>query len=444
MSAGRTQRGRSAIRWLSRGGGLLVLGLALGSFFGAERGSADRSRESSESSSGSSSTAAPPRARSAERSLLEGFDPRFHVQEGDRRVSELESGRRAVLTLDSGLQDHIERVLGRYEVPYGSVVAMEPSTGKVLAYVSHSSADPSAPDLCLDPSAPTASVFKVVTGSALIDAGVSPDTRTCYTGGGSRLTAWHLEDHDDEARCVTLTEAMGRSTNAVFAKLSDRHLDGPTIARFASAFGFGHALPFDVPTQPSPMEVPEDRLERARTAAGFWHMHLSPLHGAALASTIANDGRMMRPAIVERLEDANGRVLRRHEPEVFRAVVSRRTARAVGQMMRHTVAHGTARSTFFDDHGNAFLPDIEVAGKTGTLSAERPYRGYTWFVGYAPADDPQIAVAALIVNTPHWRIKAPYAAREALRYYLVEAPRERAAAERAAEAARQAESAPAN
>ena len=63
-----------------------------------------------------------------------------------------------------------------------------------------------------------------------------------------------------------------------------------------------------------------------------------------------------------------------------------------------------------------------------SLSAERPYRGYTWFVGFAPAEDPQIAVATLIVNTPRWRIKAAYAAREALRYYLVEKPRAEAAA----------------
>jgi cell division protein FtsI/penicillin-binding protein 2 len=101
-------------------------------------------------------------------------------------------------------------------------------------------------------------------------------------------------------------------------------------------------------------------------------------------------------------------------------------------MMERTTTHGTGRRTFFDDHGNAFLPGIAVAGKTGTLSSSEPYRGYTWWVGFAPADAPTIAVAALVVNTPRWRIKAVYAARETLRYYLVEAPRRRAAAERAA------------
>lgn len=366
--------------------------------------------------------AADPRTR-----LLAGFDPREHRAEGERRVADLDGGGRAVLTLDPTLQAHVEDVLRRYEVPFGALVAMEPGSGRVLAYVSHSSANPDAGDLVLDPTPPTASVFKVITGAALIDAGVSPDTRVCYTGGGSRLTARHLEDRPGEARCATLAQAMGSSINAVFAKLADRHLDASTLERYASAFAFGQRLPFDVPTPASPYEVPTDRLERARTAAGFWHMHMSPLHGALIAATIANDGRMPQAAIVERVEAADGSVRYEHEPRMYRNVISRRTARAVNRMMRNTVARGTARRTFHDPRGNAFLPGIEVAGKTGTLSTERPYRGYTWFVGFAPADEPTIAVAALVVNTPRWRIKASYLAREALRMYLVEEPRRRAA-----------------
>jgi cell division protein FtsI/penicillin-binding protein 2 len=93
-------------------------------------------------------------------------------------------------------------------------------------------------------------------------------------------------------------------------------------------------------------------------------------------------------------------------------------------MMELTVSRGTAHGAFFDQAGNAFLPGIAVAGKTGTLTAESPYRGYTWWVGFAPAERPTIAVAALVVNSPRWRIKASYVAREALRYYLVERPRD--------------------
>jgi cell division protein FtsI/penicillin-binding protein 2 len=88
-------------------------------------------------------------------------------------------------------------------------------------------------------------------------------------------------------------------------------------------------------------------------------------------------------------------------------------------MMTNTVTKGTAKKAFWDQRGRPFLPGIRVAGKTGTLSRYDPQRTYNWWVGYAPVDDPQIAVAALVVNEPKWRIKASYVAKEALRAYLV-------------------------
>lgn len=154
-------------------------------------------------------------------------------------------------------------------------------------------------------------------------------------------------------------------------------------------------------------------------AAGFWHSQLSPLHGALLASTIANDGKMPYAAIVDRIETRGGEALYTHTPRTFRQVLPRHTARAAGEMMTKTVTHGTSKKAFWDPRGRPFLPGVEVAGKTGTLSRYEPHRTYNWWVGYAPVDDPQIAVAALVVNEPKWRIKASYVAREALRSYLM-------------------------
>jgi penicillin-binding protein A len=355
------------------------------------------------------------------RTPIAGFDPLDHRLEGERFVSDLPAGRRAELTLEHGLQAHVTALLRNYAVPYAALVALDPATGRVLAYVSHSTANPDAGDLARDPSPPAASVFKVVTSAALVDAGVAPSTQVCYGGGASRLLASDLLDDPRRDRaCATLSDAMAGSINAVFAKLSDRNLDANGIDRYAQAFGFGHALPFDVPTRPSPAEVPGDRLERARTAAGFWHMHMSPLHGALIAATIANGGSMSRPFMVQRVLDANGQVEYAATPEAFRQVISRATAKTVGQMMLGTVSRGTARSAFHDTRGRPFLPGVAVAGKTGSLSSERPYRAYSWWIGYAPEAAPEIALAALVVNTPKWRIKASYLAREALRYQLVE------------------------
>ncbi len=378
---------------------------------------------------------ATPRAQPASvraRPVLSGFDPLVHSLVGDHYEVPLDSGTHARLTLDVALQTQVEKILSGYKVPYGALVAIEPQSGRVLAYVSHSFANPQAGDLARDTTPPAASVFKLVTASALIDAGLAPDSEVCYGGGLSRLRAIDLVDDPRRDRaCASLTEALGGSINTVFAKLADRHLDAATLHRYADAYGFGRNLEFDVAVPVSPAEVPQERLEFARTAAGFWHMQMSPLHAALIAASIAQGGSMPRATMIDSVYGVDGKSVALPKLEAPRRVVSEATARAVGKMMLRTVTDGTARSAFHDEHGRAYLPGIDVAGKTGTLNAEAPFRTYSWWVGFAPAAHPTIAVAALVVNTPKWRIKSSFLAREALRQYLVEAPARARRAEQA-------------
>jgi cell division protein FtsI/penicillin-binding protein 2 len=102
----------------------------------------------------------------------------------------------------------------------------------------------------------------------------------------------------------------------------------------------------------------------------------------------------------------------------LRRAIKPDTARELTSMMVETVANGSAYLAFHDKQRRSFLPDIAVAGKTGTLTRHKENRHYTWFVGFAPADQPEVAVATLVVNTPLWRIKAPELARDALRAYF--------------------------
>jgi cell division protein FtsI/penicillin-binding protein 2 len=127
---------------------------------------------------------------------------------------------------------------------------------------------------------------------------------------------------------------------------------------------------------------------------------------------------MPRAAIIDRVIDEKGRVVKQFIPRAYRPVIPTSTAQELTRMMCRTVTHGTSRSAFYDPQGNKFLPGVKVAGKTGSLAEERPYRAYNWWVGFAPADDPKLAVSALVINNPRWRIKGSYVAREALRYYL--------------------------
>ncbi len=347
---------------------------------------------------------------------VRALDPDAARLRGDHLEVDLPRGHVARLSLLPSLQHRMAEEMRRYRVPAAAFVLLELPSGRVLAHVSHRR-DGSTGDVARDPSPPAASVFKVVTSAALLDAGVSPERRVCFGGGARRLTMDDLRDDPQRDRwCVTLSNALGRSLNAVFAKLADRHLKRSSLRRYVSAFGFGQRLPYDVAVPPSPAEVPRDRLERARTAAGFWHVHLSPVHAALLAATVAHRGAMPYASVVDRVLDREGRTVWHAHRGTFRQVIPSWTARRLARMMEHTVREGTARKWFHDPRGVPFLPGLRVAGKTGSLTGRSPYRAYNWFVGLAPVQRPRYAFAALVINGPRWRIKAAHLARRALQW----------------------------
>jgi cell division protein FtsI/penicillin-binding protein 2 len=343
---------------------------------------------------------------------------------GDQYYAPTADGGRAELTLDPRMQEATDEVLRVFSIPYAGAVVMSIPDGRVLALVGRSAEDPrlGAEELALRAWAPAASVFKVVSASALVEVGgLSGATRTCYHGGVSAVLPDNLIDIPKiDGRCDTLAYGIGKSQNAILAKLASRHLTTDGLLRVGAAFGFGEPIPFEVPVEPSHLDVPKEPLEFARTAAGFWHSTLSPMHGALLAATIANQGVMPAPTLVSRAiaGDGSPMMLPVAAP---RRVVAATTAREVGRMMELTTRIGTAKATFNDKKGRRLLA-VDVAGKTGTLGAETDhgYVGYSWFVGYAPADHPKIAFAVTLGNHPNWRIKATYVARRIVTEYLTE------------------------
>src|SRR3954471_20969911 len=345
---------------------------------------------------------------------------------GRHYVADLADGGHAELTLDPHLQQSTESVLRAFQIPFGAAVVVSIPDGRVLAMVGQSATDPrlGAAELALRPWAPAASVFKVISATALVENGVMGSTRTCYHGGVSSILADNLVDLPAiDRRCDTLAFGLGKSQNAIIAKLATRHLTAGDLARVGRSFGFDEAIPFELPVEPSHLDVPsDDHLEFARTAAGFWHSTLSPMHGALLAAAIANRGQMPAPMLIDRAVDRAGRPIAQPVANP-RLVVDPAAAREVGRMMELTTRVGTAKGTFRDKRGRRLLP-FEVAGKTGTLSAEtdRGYVGYSWFVGYAPAERPTIAFAVVLGNNPNWRIKATYVGRHIVTEALAAKP----------------------
>jgi penicillin-binding protein A len=327
-----------------------------------------------------------------------------------RYVAPLGTGR-AVLTLDPRLQARLTRTLDTYGVPWGATVLLEPATGRVLAMAEHSQAEPGRRGLATTAMAPAASIFKIVTAAALLERGVRPDEEVCFHGGKRRLQPALLVDSRSDARCLTLESAFGHSANVVFAKLADRGLDGALLRATASRFLFNSAIPFAQRIDVSKADIADGGFELANTAAGFGPVRLSPLHAALLAAIVANGGVLVPPSLVEEADDASAPI-----PPPPSRVIDEEVAGALGDMMRSTCSEGTARRFF--RHGYGPLRGVTVAGKTGSLADRAPFRDYSWFVGYAPADHPQVVVATMIVNGPTWRVRAPAVAKDALEAYF--------------------------
>lgn len=336
-------------------------------------------------------------------------------------LAPLEDGAMAELTLEPRLQQKMSKLLDDYNVPWGAVVALDPRDGRVLAMVEHSEKESSV-GLATRALYPAASVFKIVTGAALLEAGVTADTRTCYHGGLRRIQLKHLEDDPKrDHACATLGQAMGHSINVVMAKLADRNLSVDDLRAVAGRFLFNQPLPVS-PAPPSvgealisPAIIPEDELGFGRTAAGFGRVFLSPLHGALMVGSIGNGGLAIEPSLVEAVIQ-NGERMTLDAPRQ-RRVVSEEHALVLTDMLERTVSSGTARRSF-RERGRWVLGDVKAAGKTGSLADKQPYKDYSWFVGFAPAEAPRIAVAAVVVNGLKWRIKAPYVARETMRRFF--------------------------
>jgi len=348
---------------------------------------------------------------------------------GDHYEVPLADGRRAVLTLVPALQEAAEKVLRQAKAPRGAVV-LTATDGRILAYAGRRTADwKGGKDGTYDASlantvwAPAASVFKIATATALLEAGVDPHGRVCYHGGLRSVMESNLQDDRSDNRCNDLSYGLAHSQNAIIAKLVHQHLEPAKLRTTAAALGFGSDLPkWALGGASGTVTIPDQKgVDYSKTAAGFSGSDLSPLGGALLANTIATGGMRVTPTIVAAIRD--GAAI---QPVVLpdgTRIVPATIARAVGDMMVETCDSGSASKAF---RGRDGLPrSVKVAGKTGTLSRKPAPDApaeleYSWFVGYAPADKPTVSVAVVLGNTDLWWLKSHTAARMIMRAALDE------------------------
>lgn len=331
----------------------------------------------------------------------------FRFDEASGRIVAPWDRHRATLSIVPELQRQTMATLERGRPRRGATVLLEARTGRVLALAGFSSARGPEEAIALQAFAPAASIFKIPAVSALLRQGLSPSEEVCFSGGKRRLAPHHLDDNK-ASRCAPVGDIIPFSLNAALARLVDKKLPIGTLREEAQRFGFDRPVPFVLPVETSLASIPTDRFERAKAGAGFGDVHLSALHGAIIASIPANQGRLLWPQLIDTI--TGGEPV---PPPSSEIVMPAPQARELARQMERTVVEGTGRKAF--SQRPASLAAVSVAGKTGSLTDHEAAADYSWFVGYAPVDTPEVIVATVIENeVALWHVRGPEVAREAL------------------------------
>jgi penicillin-binding protein A len=334
------------------------------------------------------------------------------------------TGADVITTIVPAVQSKLYDLLGAY--PRGAGVVLDPRTGAVLALASVPSYDPNDfdgefPSLSQDPEAPLldraldglyppGSTFKIFTASAALDSNTVTLDSSFEDPGYLIIGDFTLHDNESEATGYQdLTTAFALSSNVDFAQIALK-MGVDTFYDYLQRWGIGDSLDFQLPTErdrvpPKSSIVPG---ELAQMGFGQGALLMTPLQMALLGATIANGGNEPRPYIVREIV-SGGIPQSISESATLASPVSLDTAAKITRMMIAVVQRGTGTP--------AQLPHVVVAGKTGT--ATNPLgRSHAWFVAFAPAENPRVALSIVVENAGYGATYAAPIAREVLRTAL--------------------------
>lgn len=358
----------------------------------------------------------PSSMESAEDGYLSGTaDQLFYRRLADLFTGRQPQGASVQLTLSAKAQQAAWEALGDQR---GAVVAIEPATGKILAMVSKPSYDPNIlsshdrtevtnawESLNDDPTRPLenraiagrlyppGSVFKLVVAATALESGqYTPDSLLDGPAELELPQSTTTLPNDFSGACssngrITLANALRISCNTAFGSLG-MDLGTEAILSQAEDFGFDHALNVPLSVTPSSFPVDPSQAQLAQSSIGQYDVRVTPLQIAMISAAIANGGTQMKPYLVDTISDTNLDVIRREQPEVLSEPISALTASQLTTMMVSVVKNGTGT--------RAKISGVQVAGKTGTAQQGENDPPHAWFTGFAPADNPQVAVAVIV------------------------------------------------
>lgn len=313
-------------------------------------------------------------------------------------------GNDVVLTVDMDIQSIAGDLLGEQK---GAIVVMEPSTGRILAMQSYPDFNPNTilddwDNLKSDEDSPLinrttqglyppGSTFKMVTAIAAMEYLDDWETFTVECNGEAEFNDKVIHCYNNKAHgTVDIHDAMAQSCNCYFAEIGKR-IGGENLRKVADRLFANSSIGFDMPSSQSSVVIDKNSSESelVETSIGQGKTVVTPMYMATLVSAVANGGIMKKPYIVDHIENYEGEVLKTTIPETIGEVMTYEEATALRDMMIDVVNEGTGTA--------AALKGYQVAGKTGTAENESGI-DHSWFVGFAPAENPEVAVAVILEN----------------------------------------------
>jgi cell division protein FtsI/penicillin-binding protein 2 len=278
---------------------------------------------------------------------------------------------------------------------------------------------------CIQSSYPAASIFKIVTASAAVEAaGLSPDSSLVYNGRKHTLYKSQLKRQNNRhSNHTTLRDSFAQSINPVFGKIGSLRLGKTEIEKYAEALGFNREIPFDLPLKPSELHLSDEPYRLAEVASGFnRETTLSPLHGAVIVATLLNGGQRVTPTIVDRITDPNGAAVYNRPSSAANRALAPETSEALRKMMTATISAGTGKRAFRGYRRDKVLSRLTLGGKTGSIFNKAGDARFDWFVGYAQ-DEKQaksLAVSVVVAHEEYIGTRAAQYARMVMREYFAD------------------------
>lgn len=321
------------------------------------------------------------------------------------------------LTIDAELQKIAEDMLKMYNPVKASFILMDATTGEIIVMAAYSRKRdqlPMAGELktFLDPihrsaAHPMASLAKIITAAAAIEKKNYGPGDTFDCSGRYRIEGkGSVSDPKGVAHGnITMGRALAASCNPVYGRIAVE-VGRDSMAEYFDRFAFNSIIPFDLPLEESVASVGHDDYRVARVGAGFDGAWMSPVHAAAIAGSVRNGGRMMKPWFIRSIE-RDGKRIYQYRKQTIASPIEAGTARTLGLMMSGTVngPGGTAYRGFYKN-GDSLTGSIRFAGKTGSLSGDVPQIHYAWFIGHVEKGARPLAFSSLVVNDGTWKIKA--------------------------------------